>query len=163
MGALLALIPTKDWIYGGVVVALLAGFGWYTVHERNIGKAHEVALVTKQAAIQAAFAKEQTDRGHDNALAAESLEVSITSSRPVADAPHLVVHQCTSAPVAAVRTAGSAEVSLPAGDSTVEHSTRVDIDTGPVVTIARDSDAQVAYLQSLLKSCIDVGACKLTP
>jgi hypothetical protein len=44
MGAL-AMIPFKDWIYGGVIVALLAGFGWYTVHERNLGAAHEVAAL----------------------------------------------------------------------------------------------------------------------
>jgi hypothetical protein len=41
----LALIPVKDWIYAGIIAALLAGFGWYTVHERNLGAAHEVAAL----------------------------------------------------------------------------------------------------------------------
>jgi hypothetical protein len=45
MPALLALIPGKDWLYGGIIVALLAGFGWFTVHERHAGAAHEVAAL----------------------------------------------------------------------------------------------------------------------
>ena len=42
---LLSLIPGKDWIYLGLIVALLAGFGAYTVHERHLGAAHEVAAL----------------------------------------------------------------------------------------------------------------------
>lgn len=53
MGALLALIPGKDWLYGGIIVALLIGFGWYTHRERSIGAANELA------AVQTASAKEQ--------------------------------------------------------------------------------------------------------
>ena len=53
MGALLALIPGKDWLYGGIIVALLVGFGWYTHRERSIGAANELA------AVQTASAKEQ--------------------------------------------------------------------------------------------------------
>jgi hypothetical protein len=45
MGALLAMIPGKDLLYGAILVVLLAGFGWYTVHERNLGAAHEVAAL----------------------------------------------------------------------------------------------------------------------
>lgn len=45
MGALLALIPLKDWLYGGAIVALIA-FG---VHERNHliaeGQQHEIAAL----------------------------------------------------------------------------------------------------------------------
>ncbi len=46
---LLALIPTKDWIYAGIILAMLGGFGWYTVHERDIGKAHEIAALKKSS------------------------------------------------------------------------------------------------------------------
>jgi hypothetical protein len=45
MGALLALIPGKDIVYGIIIVAILAGFGAYTVHERHLGAAHEVAAL----------------------------------------------------------------------------------------------------------------------
>jgi hypothetical protein len=59
---LLALIPAKDWLYGAVIVALLAGFGWYTVHERNLGAAHEVAaLKTSSDKLLAQTAKQTAD------------------------------------------------------------------------------------------------------
>ncbi len=50
MPALLALIPFKDWVYLGIITALVAGFGWYTVHERHEGEAHEVAALQKSSA-----------------------------------------------------------------------------------------------------------------
>lgn len=55
MLALLSLIPTKDFIYGSAIVALLAIFGAYTLHERRLGAAHEAAAVaTASAKTQAA-------------------------------------------------------------------------------------------------------------
>ncbi len=42
----------KDAIYGGLIIALLAGFGWYTYHERAIGAAHQLAAV-KRASLKA--------------------------------------------------------------------------------------------------------------
>ena len=47
---MLALIPLKDWIYLGVIVALLAAFGGYTVHERRAGAAHEITALQKSSA-----------------------------------------------------------------------------------------------------------------
>ncbi len=45
MGALLALIPGKDLVYCAILLAVIAGFGAYTVHERHLGAAHEVAAL----------------------------------------------------------------------------------------------------------------------
>ena len=61
MPALLALVPLKDWIYSGVIVALLAGFGWYTVHERHIGEAKIEASDKKVADAQIVHNKEVED------------------------------------------------------------------------------------------------------
>lgn len=47
MTALLKLIPLKDWIYLAILILLGCGFWYYTVHERKIGAAHEIAAVTK--------------------------------------------------------------------------------------------------------------------
>lgn len=58
MPAILSLVPLKDWIYGGIIVALLAGFGVYTVHERHLGAAHEVAALQKSSAALQAKAQE---------------------------------------------------------------------------------------------------------
>ncbi len=43
------MFPIKDYIYGGAILALLIGFGWYTAHERNIGKAHELAVLQESS------------------------------------------------------------------------------------------------------------------
>ena len=45
MGALLALIPSKDLVYCAILLAVIAGFGAYTIHERHIGAAHETAAL----------------------------------------------------------------------------------------------------------------------
>ncbi len=46
MGAILSMIPGKDLAsYGAIIVALLAAFGTYTIHERHIGAAHETAAL----------------------------------------------------------------------------------------------------------------------
>lgn len=45
--ALLKLVPLKDWLYVAAIVAIIGLFSWYTVHERHIGAAHELAAVTK--------------------------------------------------------------------------------------------------------------------
>lgn len=45
MLALLKMVSIKDWLYAGLIVALLGGFGWYTIHERSIGEAHEIAAL----------------------------------------------------------------------------------------------------------------------
>ena len=61
MGALLALVPLKDWVYCGVIAALGITFGWYTVHERNIGEAKlaaSVASATKKTLDAATKANE---------------------------------------------------------------------------------------------------------
>lgn len=49
MPPFLALIPTKDWIYLSLIIAVLIGFGSYTIHERHVGAAKEVAALTKSS------------------------------------------------------------------------------------------------------------------
>lgn len=49
MPAFLALIPTKDWIYGGLIVALLL-FGMYERHHLLVeGQQHELAMLQASA------------------------------------------------------------------------------------------------------------------
>ena len=88
MPALLALIPAKDWLYGGVIVALLIGFGAYTHHERVVGEAKVVAAdaaatakVVAQTAAQTAtlkaratMAEQAYDKEHTSIANQPSLE-----------------------------------------------------------------------------------------
>lgn len=75
MGALLALIPGKDWLYGGIIVALLVGFGWYTHRERSIGAANEVKVVQAASAkVQAAAAKQIADLNTQHAATVAAIQ-----------------------------------------------------------------------------------------
>jgi hypothetical protein len=60
MPALLALIPVKDWIYGGIIVAILIGGTWY--HHKLIteGVAEQVAADNKASATLVAHTAAQT-------------------------------------------------------------------------------------------------------
>ena len=62
--ALLSKISSKDWLYGGLIAALLIAFAWYSHHERVIGAQQEVTVVAaaekkQQAAVDAIIANNQ--------------------------------------------------------------------------------------------------------
>jgi len=62
MGAILSMIPGKDIVYGAIILALLVAFGAYTIHERNMGAAHEVAaLAASSVKLQADTAKQTAE------------------------------------------------------------------------------------------------------
>ena len=49
MPALLALIPTKDWVYLSLIMVIIGFTGYYTIHERHVGAAHEIAALKKSS------------------------------------------------------------------------------------------------------------------
>ncbi len=140
MLALLKLIPGKDIFYGVLIAALLAGFGWYTVHERHIGAAKVEAkdLALRKAATALNVAAEHL---------AEIKEIQIGRTyekiilRSVPDAPGLVCHN--SAPAVEPKSADAgpedhgAATPLPDGGFNP---------SGGLLTLLRDSDAQVDAL-----------------
>jgi hypothetical protein len=86
MGALLALIPGKDLAYGAIIVALLAAFGAYTIHERHIGAAHETAaLKASSAKLQAETDKKTADLQARANMAEQAYEKEhlLTVNQPV--------------------------------------------------------------------------------
>jgi hypothetical protein len=38
-------VPLRDYIYAAAIIILLIAFGWYTVHERDVGQAKEIAAL----------------------------------------------------------------------------------------------------------------------
>jgi len=157
IAALWARIPTKDKLYGAAILACLVAFGLYTRHERAVGAAQVAAAQAKAATAQAALATARTAAGRTNATTAEVRYVS-TINAIIPDSPHLLVLDSEAA-AAAVCAASDPPAGLPAAESSVERSR----DIGPELDkIGRDSDAQVVFLQNLLKSCVDIGACKVT-
>lgn len=156
MLALLALIPTKDKLYAVAILAILVGAVAFVRHERSVGADGVRTAVVKAEAAQAALAAEKTQHASDNALQAEKLFVGVTSAPPSPDAPHLFVHVNSS--LATVCPSVDPSVSV---NAAVSASADSEVDIGPPLdTVGRNSDAQVVFLQSLIKSCIDIGACE---
>lgn len=149
----LALIPVKDWIYCGIIVVLMIGFGVFVHHERTVGAAKVIASDQKAVAAQvqrdvavqtvAALATSTAQGDYDHAI-----------TTPIAAAP---------VPVGLCRPArGSSSVSNAAGKDNGGISSAVSgtEDAGSTselqrfadaaVTIAHDADAQVIALQEII-------------
>ena len=70
--AFLGKIPIKDWIYIGIILALIGGFTWYTFHERSVGRQQEIHQVQKT---QQAFTKKvQAINTHNKIIEAKTNE-----------------------------------------------------------------------------------------
>lgn len=145
MLALLKLIPFKDWVYGGLIAALLVGFGVYTHHERVIGATKEAAAVTKiavkaEAKVTAANVAAQTTettnaKTYDQTVAAPPvLDLGVVCQRTYPGSNHLPQ-------AVTVATSGI-------GEQSVEHPSGPAFDpSGAILERARQADAQVTYLQ----------------
>lgn len=157
LAALWGLIPTKDKLYGLAIVLILVAFWAFTVHERSVGGAAVSRTQSAAAAKQADIAAKKTAVGATNSTTAEVRYVS-TINAVIPDSPHLLVLDSGTAAAAVCAAAYPTESDDPA-ESSVEHPR----DIGPDLDkIGRDSDAQVILLQSVLKSCVEIGACKVT-
>jgi hypothetical protein len=149
MLALFQLIPIKDWIYAGIIAGLIA-FGWYyTVHERDVGKAQIVALDTRLADQQKAHVADlQTEAAKTSAAVEAQYESdSDTLSTP---APSVVCVTPTrrSVPATASRSGGASQ-SAQQGISAPISGGDDSIDIGPPLTLAgHKSDVQVTALQA---------------
>ena len=71
MLAFLRLVPLKDWLYAGIIAALLICFGLYTGHEREVGAARILEADTAALVKATAKAKAETDRLQAKAYEAE--------------------------------------------------------------------------------------------
>lgn len=153
-----ALIPTKDKLYGLLIVALVSSGLWAVSHERSVGATRLAALQTKLATAQAAEATRKSAQGLTNSTSAEVRYVStINAVIPDSSSPHVLLLDATSATAAVCAASYPTESDDPA-ESSVEHPR----DIGPDLDkIGRDSDAQVTFLQTLIQSCVGIGACKL--
>jgi hypothetical protein len=164
MLALLKLIPLKDWVYCGLIAALLAGFTWYTFHERAVGQAHIKAAdrrVQQAALIHNQEVETRAKTLTDAAVAAYKATVAAPAA---ADAPHLlcVAPGPDHVPAHAgdrPRAHAAVDVSdtRPADhESSVEHA----VDIGPVLDkLHEDADAEVKALQAYVSACQAAGIC----
>ena len=90
------LFGLKDYLYGAALLILVAGFGWYTVHERDLGKARELAILQEssqklQAAADAHVAALVAQHDHEVASLKGTYENQriIDSAQRISDAQRL--------------------------------------------------------------------------
>lgn len=142
------MIPAKDYVYGAVIVALLAAFGAYTVHERHEGAAHIAAADAKAATAEAAKNQAITD-----AAQAASNQVIQTYEKAVAIPPVADLGLMCKSP-------GSRELPQAPGDSGRADAAAARTDgpsydpSGAALTIGRDADAKIVALQDEIHALV---------
>lgn len=157
LAILLKLIPGKDWIYGTIIVALLAGFGWYTYHERNIGEQTIEAKNKAIATAQIVHNKEVTDRA--TTQISKALEdYKAAHATPALTGPNLVCHTVPSS-VTVPQSSSTAKGSN--GTTAIpEESVGPSFNPSPgILANDRDADAQVTLLQDYVRACQAAGLC----
>jgi hypothetical protein len=91
MGALLALVPSRDWFYGALIVAL----GALLIYERHVGEVHELAAIQASSAKLVAQTAVQTAELKAKATMAEqAYDKEANSLANVAAQPAPVVRLC---------------------------------------------------------------------
>lgn len=152
MGALLASIGIKDYVYGALIVAIIAAFAFYTHHEREIGIDEALAPVSVLAnkaattvAVGTAVAKiTEKDNAHaytaaTAAPAPASLGIVCHSAARSGDVPQAV----------AVAAPGAGNGAVDGGSSAAYDP------SGAALKLGADTDAQVTYLQARVKELED--------
>lgn len=158
---LLKLIPLKDWVYGGIVVALLVCFGVYTHHERVIG---EQKIETQDKAL--ADAQKAKNKEIENGIA-NGIQTAVDKwkqAHPIpapAPVPHLLCHAASGS--GSVPKGGSPASSSNGAGTTVPVSPeQVDEGFDPAIAVsatgtAADTEivrlkAKVTLLQDTIKA-----------
>jgi hypothetical protein len=153
MFAFLGAIPIKDWIYGGLIVALLAGFGVYTIHERHEGAASIEAADARTAAVAAAkdkaieaaaqTASNNIGTVYEKAVAIPAVaDLGVSCVRNVAPAGSQLSKAAGSGP-------GAAQAAPVVGSSVAFDP------SGAALTVGRDDDALIAALQRQVQVLLD--------
>lgn len=159
LAILTKLLPLRDWCYIGVIIALLAAFGWYTYHERSVGAQKVVAADTRLATKQAArVAKVETNETAD--IQASRVQYKAAVAAPTAPAPSIVCR--AAAPGRSVVPGHGRAAAGSNGASAVPAESTVPFDPAPaVINDGRDADAQIAELQAYIRACQKAGVCKV--
>jgi hypothetical protein len=123
MPALLALVPIKDWVYLSLILALIGGFVSYTIHERHLGAAHEVAALKKSSnTLQAAAVKHNAEIAKAYAASSSKIvgdlnaQLKTASDQHDSDAQRLREYDTYRSAHPAVGSAGSAVGVVAAGN-----------------------------------------------
>lgn len=159
------LVPFKDYIYGGIIIALITGFLVFVHHERAVGAAAIKASDAKAVAAQTQLNKEIESHAQTTVAQIAKSFSDVVSKPPAADAPHLRVCQPSGAVPSSAHagTASSADAApvVPAAvPGSGEQPADDYVDFGPPLDkLYEDADAQVTGLQDYIKACQAAGIC----
>jgi hypothetical protein len=142
------MITTKDWVYAGVIAALLAAFGVYTVHERHVGE-HKIEAADARVVAAQIVHNTEVDHVVQTKVAAAVADYESLAPIPVAAVvPVLVCHASGSGPVLQSRGAPSAgngkRIAVPTPAATA------DAGFNPAPAISADgsaADEEIEHLQ----------------
>lgn len=158
MGALLAMIPLKDLIYGGIIAAILAGGAYFWVHHDHIEQAKGAAAI---AASDTKVVTAQKTR--DDAIATTT---ALANSIAQGDYNHEVTVHVHDAPVperlcdnaardsgagldtGAAAAGGDAEAGLSSANAQPTSALQQFADDAE--QIGKDADSQVTALQTII-------------
>lgn len=152
MPAFLSLIPLKDWLYGGAIIALLIGFLCFIRHERAIGEAKVIA--SDQKAVAAQVERDQAVQAVASvatSLAEKTYEKTIAAPVTHAPVPSRLCNNALSHGALPGAPAGNGSGDNPAVSGVPDAGTLAELQrfADNAVTIARDADAQVIALQAV--------------
>jgi hypothetical protein len=140
---MLSFLSIKDGVYAAIILALLAAFGAYTLHERRLG---EQKIETADAKVAAA-AEKQTQTAQTAAQTTETQSAQVYKQAVAIPALGDIGVVCRKTgsgqvpPPDSVATTGSREQPAVGGDGPAFDP------SGPLLTRAREADAQIDYLQ----------------
>ena len=145
MTALLALIPSRAYEYGAIILVLSIAFGGYTLHERYVQHAKDVAaaakVVAKDNALVAADDSHALTTENQNAL----IYKQVVRIPAVADIGLVCQH---AAPRSVSLPAADAVATAAVGSNAAERGVGPTFDpTGAALTRGHDADAEISYLQ----------------
>jgi hypothetical protein len=145
-----AITPIKGYLMAGTAALALGAFGWYTVHERNVEHAKDIAAEQRVALV--AKAKDaKIEQLEDAALVPiENTYHAKIDAAPVADTG-LVCHN----PVRPSVVPQAAD-NRPGAPSVPNSTEGPGFDpSGAISTRGRDADAQIVALQGVVKTLVD--------
>lgn len=149
------MIPIKDYIYGVLILILLMGFGWYTVHERNIGKEEIRAADQRVVAAQTIHDAEVIKRASIIAKAGVSKYKAKLAATPSTNIPSSwVCNNPSSTGVPTIRPPGPSHNVPPEESAVVRGPIPPEIDKR-----FGDDDGKVLALQAYITACQEAGRC----
>lgn len=152
--SLLDFFPAaKAYVYGGIVVAAIGGFTWYTLHERSVQHTKDLAADAK---VELAAKIHNADVQALAALTAGKIGdvyVQALAAVPV-DSPHVVCRRAADS-LGQLPEAASGNPAVQA-DATADSAGSDTVDIGPPLNkIGADADAQIKALQADVQLLVD--------